>query len=1356
MMKGRYTTHVLVSLVCFFAISFTSIAQPSTKTSFKNFKMYTSKEGLYSEKIQNIIQDSLGFLWLATIDGLYQYDGNTFTSFEHLKHQSELLSLNILCMYKDKHNDLWIGTSKGLLFYNHIKGSFKTISLLGIKEYVLSILQDEHGRIWVSTYHGVYIVNPSHQVTHVSSTKNIHDPLLLASPLIKNKVFLVVQNKILSLDNKTGNITDSLIYSNNTISPDNVPMSALIDHNKQFWIGKYNGELIRLSYSDNRLEQYDLKTLLQNPSAKVNSFFKKDNERLWMTVDESGIIYYNYNTQRFEEFETTKQNHLPSYKVNTFFIDSENNYWTGIEKNGLSMTNSYINNFNYLSNDVFGKNTIVSSIIKDKKNNVWVGTDGSGIYVFNTSQVLSEHYMQRGSVSSGLSNNKILALLEDSKSRIWIGSYKGGLSLFNPASKTFKHYQKKENDTSGLLLNDIRKIVEDKDGNLWLAVHGKGVSCFNPNTETFKNYTQRIGFWTNDIFVSADGAIWVATSTGLFRKEYKQQDFSSVYLNDKTIPETFVNCIYQDYNKHMWFGTLHGVYFYNETEKQFEKITASSVLSNAAIKSIIQDRHGLFFIATNSGLFRYNPSTNVIDIFGVKDGLQSENFIINSSYKSDETLYLGTNNGFVWFNTTALSIVKTTIPIYLTDVRIFNTSMQHNTHYSLDKSIIYMKELAVSHDDNYISFCFAFPSYITGSSNLNFEYMLKGFDKNWQQGNRQMMATYTSIPPGNYELHVRLIKNNFYKLSQNELVFKLTVHPPFYATWWFRLLAFVSITLLIMYYFRLKKRQWIRANQLLELKIAERTKEIQEQNKQLEAQRTELEQTNKTKDKLFSIIAHDLRSPFTAILSMSAYLTEHLSLNSSVKVKEITQGISKASKNAYDVLENLLQWAQSQTGRLVYRPSWVPINQTIHSIIEASSLQAMDKNIVVDFKSTQLLEAEVDRSMFETIVRNLLHNAIKYSHQDGLIEVQLETTSNGFNFVIKDNGVGMSDETINQILKREVLISHQGTMGEVGTGIGLSVVREFVQLHRAHWTITSEKGTTITILFNCLVQERENTIEDQINKLTDEQQGHSSFNVLDEKTLAFLKDKQVLVVDDQDEIRQAVILQLEGKVLLHQAANGIEALVITKEVMPDLIISDVVMPAMNGIEFSSRVKNDILTSHIPVILLTSQKEESDVIVGLQSGVDDYLLKPCIASILLLKIANLLLNRERVKKKFSLNDAVLLDSLKDNSLDKKFIQKILDFIDTHIDNEELNVELLSSEVGMHRTNLTKKLSALTGTTPNDLIKSQRMKLAAKLLLTSGKNISEVAYDVGFSDPKYFSKVFKTHFGVLPSEYLSVNE
>jgi len=1354
--------NIFIVCTCFLFCDVQSFSQSTNDDVFTNFKYYTTKDGFYADKVNDIVQDSLGFLWFGTSDGLYIYDGNTFSTVEQFSSQSDLLTAKILFTRKDRKNNVWIGTSKGLLFFDHLKGIFKVIQLLANNPvYVSSMAEDGNGKIWLGTDKGIFTIIDYHKVTHLFPKQKIHCPILLANESSKDRVFFVTHNHIVVLNNTTNRVLDSIKYSDDIVLTDDYQLDAMLDQNEQLWIGKYDGDLIQFNLADHKLYVHDLKEILKNPSAQVNHFFCQDNKRLWMTINEGGVVYYDYSSKKFKAFETPSGNHIPCYKVTSFFIDRESNYWFAMEKNGLAMTNNLVNSFHYVANEPFGKNKIISAILKDSDGNLWVGSDGGGLYLFDKNKNLIKVFKNNPGNPGSLGNDAVLTLFEDSKKRIWVGTFRGGLSLYNKINQTFMHYTEHKNQTEGLLRNDIRKIVEDRSGNLWLVVHGKGVSCFNPEKETFINYSDLKGPWTNDIRIAKDQSVWVASSNGVSLKKNNQTSFGAVTELKYDLPEPVVNCLYEDQNQQMWFGTLHGLYFFNQKNNQFQKLTLSPILSKASVKSINQDPFGQYYIATNIGLFRYNKSKETIDHFGVEDGLYDDNFIINAAYKNINQLYLGTSNGYCWFDLSSVSSLKAAVPIYLTDIKVFNKSIQFDTEFSLDKAISLEHSMDFNYDQNYLTFNFAFPSFVTGVSKLHFEYKLEGFDKDWQSGNNQMFATYTSIPPGQYELHVRLMKNNFYSLSNGELVFRVIIHPPFYETWWFRLLIVVIIVSLVVIYFRIKTRQLAETNKLLESKIKARTAEILEQNNKLEEQSKELQLANATKDKLFSIIAHDLRSPFTTILAMSEYLTDQILDKSSEKVRDISKGITKASRNAHQVLENLLQWAQNQTGRLVFRPEWVPLNQTVQSAIEGSELQCLDKNIKIEFRMEHLYEVYIDASMFDTMIRNLLHNAIKYSHRGGKILIDISVNANGFTFAISDSGIGMDSIRMNQILNEKVLSSEQGTTGEVGTGLGLLLIKEFIQLHGATWKIISEigKGTLINIEFPCSVKEQlpiESTIVTEEGTVIHTESNIASVKILDDKTLQFLKGKNLLIVDDQQDIRLAIKLQLEDKIQILEASNGKEALLLAKDLMPDIIISDVVMPEMNGIEFSTKIKNDILTSHIPLILLTSQKEEQDILTGLQTGVDDYLLKPFNGSILLLKIANLLQNRDRVKKKFSLDDAALLDSMSENSLDKQFLVKIMDFIGKNISNEEFSVEKLSEEIGMHRSNLTKKIAALTGMTPNELIKSQRMKLAARLLRTSGKNISEVAYEVGFSDPKYFSKAFKAYFGLLPSDYVVTNK
>lgn len=1339
---------ILKSIIIYFVLCINGIsqvhAQKINDVKFNNFKFYTNKEGFYAEKANAIVQDSMGFLWIGTSDGLYKYDGDKFENFELLSQKIPLLKSNVLSIFKDSLNNLWIGTTNGCVHYNHLTGSFKYINL-PTQPYITSITEDSKHNIWLATHSGLFIVNQKFKVLNSPLFKNSHYQGVFVSPNFQNTVFLASSNKLLIVNSETKAVKDSIVFSlNDEQSYD----YSTIDSYNQIWIGKFNGELIKIDVKTKQKQVFDLKSQFNNLSAKVNSFFHVAKNKVWFCVDETGIVYYDNLTKTFSTFETKKQNHLPSYKIVSFFIDREENYWFGMDKNGLGMTNRYLNSFQYLENSPFGKNKIISSIFKDNKGNFWVGTDGGGIFLFDSNKKLIETFKNNPADNKSLANDAIHCIFQDSKNRIWIGMFKGGLNMYDANHHQFVRYQEKVGNKNWLLKSDVRKIQEDSKGNLWLVVQGKGVSCFNPETETFINYDNfpPHGLWTNDLLITKNNDIYVTSSSGIYLKKSNSQKFIQLDPDKKYLKEAFTNCLYEDRKGQIWIGTLHGLYRLNQQNNNFEKVLYSNLLSNASVRSINQDVLGKYIIATNKGLFKFDLNTQNVESFGLEDGLQGQDFIVNASYNDKEELYLGTSNGLVWFNTKKLNEQGNNTKIYITDIKVNNLSIQYDENYALNGNISLLNEIRLDYDQNFITVDFAYPSYIISKS--DYQYKLEGLDNNWHLGDKQKSITLTSIPPGNYKLHIKVLNS-----SNHELVIDLVIRPPFYQTWWFRFVVLLIAIGLILFYLRQKTRSLIIMNKLLEEGIKVRTSEISLQNELLQGQRQELEIANQTKDKLFSIIAHDLKSPFTTILSMSEYMKSQFEENT--KLAEITEGIYNASKNAYQILENLLHWAQFQTGKIKLKPQWININETLQSILESKKLACLEKNIELKLSLDNNISAFIDTMTFETIIRNLVNNAIKFSHNNSQIFIELYSKENGFVFRIEDKGIGMDESTLNEILNSKVSVSTKGTIGERGTGLGLMIVKEFIVANESNWEIISHKniGTSVKIDFNVHVnlartEEPSSTLVKTFETI---KLNTNVPTVLDEKMLEFLKGKKLLIVDDQEDIRKSIILQLNDKIEIFEAENGKEALLIAKDILPDIIISDVVMPEMNGIELSKKIKSDIQTSHIPIILLTSQHEEKDVVLGLESGVDDYVLKPFNSSILILKIYNLLVNREKLKKKFSLGDETIFEELKENSIDKKLFLKIQDCINQNIANEDFSVELLSSEIGMHRSNLTKKITSLTGMTPNDLIKTQRMKLAAKLILVSGKNVSEVAYEVGFSDPKYFSKSFKKYFGVLPTEY-----
>lgn len=1328
----------------------------SSQTIPQNFRFYNSTHGFNFDKVNQIEQDTFGFLWMATNEGLTKFDGTNFQTFEHLSNLKSLQG-SILCELKDKKQNFWFGTNNGLIFYDIKTGIFKEIQLAVNKvNYIYAISIDINGNIWVSSGNGLFKIDNSKEIKKAVQINNKYNCHVVSG--FRNSVWHIGFRYIFQYDVTSNRLIDSVQYSQDFNYFNNIQTATAIDARGNIWIGKYNGEIYQFNPLTKQTKLFDMKMITSNPSSLINNIYVHDDSKVYIVVDEAGVWVFDMFLNTFKPFvapNTTKKM-LPSYKITSMFLDREQNYWFGLTKNGIAFTNKSLSFFSKLDLSKYSNNQSIPAICRDHSGKLWLGTDGGGMLLFDVNNNYVRSFTQIPGIQNSLSNNAVLSIFEDSKRRIWTGTFRGGLSLLNTNNYTFKHFTHQENIPNSLPRNDIRKIVEDKNGHLWLAVHGTGISKFNPENESFVNFNSLSNPWVYDLIIARDQTVWASCVKGIGRMKKGEKVFTNFYstnIENTELADDF-SCLFEDYEGTIWVGSVHGLHQFSAKTNSINPFKINPLIDNASIKAITEDKNHNLYISTNKGLFRIDAKKQNIIHFGQENGLISDLFNLNSIFKQkDSILYLGTSKGLVWFNTNSVQTISMLPQPVITDIKIFGESvMPWSTNPYLENQASYLSELQFDYDQNHLTFDIACPFFQGGISNSSFQYQLVGLEKNWQNCGLNRSITYSSLPPGNYTLKLRAISKEWQSIYSKELNLRIVINPPFWATWWFKLLFVLVLILGFWQFLKYKTREINKLNKILEEKIAERTFEIAQKNIRLEEQRAELELANSSKNKLFSIIGHDLRAPFSSILAFGDVIQKSKQSGQAINEKEIVHHIVSAAKNAYSMLENLLQWARTQTGRISFRASKVEMKSFVQTIIDSVNFSAKDKNISIKLMIENSFYAFIDKDMFETMVRNLLNNSLKFTYTNGEIVVTIKTLYAGFEISVSDNGIGMSSEQIDRILHQGKVGSTYGTNGESGTGIGLLVCREFLDFHMGSWEINSQEGvgTTFNLNIPCEIE-----VVDELkvvyNSIIENIQ--PNLELISKSEIDLIRGKKVLVVEDNEQIRKAVVMQLSDTFLIVEAENGLEGYNFAKEKMPDLIISDVIMPQMNGIEFSKKLKHDISTSHIPIILLTSMNEEMDVIAGLQTGVDDYMLKPFNANILFLKICKLLINRENLKKKFTLDDSKLLDSIAENSNDQQLIKMAFQIIDDNLSDEDFSVELLSSKIGMHRSNLSRKITSLTGTSPQELIKIRRMKLAAKLLLASGKNVSEVAYQTGFSDPKYFSRVFKSYFGVLPSEYVN---
>jgi signal transduction histidine kinase/ligand-binding sensor domain-containing protein/DNA-binding response OmpR family regulator len=1350
-MPLKYSILFHVFLCCIFNILPLSA---DSNTPPHNFRYYSTKEGFRGDKVRAIIQTPRGEIWFGTNEGIFTYNGNLFEQFSPTDSNAHKVINGIIrVFYKDYSNNIWVGSNVGLSYFNIQKGTWHYITFPNsASPFVGSIVEDQANQIWVSTNIGIYRIE-NNVAVHQLTTQELPD----MSSLVKsgNELYGVNHNTIYHIHTTTNKVSIVKQFNPYPNTTDNFQTTISVDGSGNIWIGKYNGIIYRFSVKNLTTELIDIKKITHNNSAIINHLlYDSLSNKIWACVDEGGIYEIDPVTLVTQPFLTNENKSLlPTFKITGLLIDAERNYWFSMEKNGIAMTNRLLNSFSLINPFPYTANSIISSIMEDSQHRLWVGTDGGGIVTYDASGKFIQHFKHDVNHPATISDDAILSIFEDSKKRIWVGSFRGGLSRYIPHSNSFKNYTADIHRPNALQRNDVRKICEDADGNLWMAVHGHGISKFNPETEIFTNYKETGSPWTYDLLIDHQGIIWTASSNGI---SYFDAALNRFIVVTNTQTGNDVHTLYEDSDHLLWIGTVKGLFFLNKKNKTLSQLPFESILNHVSIKNIRGIDKEYLMITTSKGLVIYNRKKENTYYYTSDSGLPSDEFIINASYiKENDFIYLGTSKGVCYFNYTTLP--KTSLPYkpQLSGLLLFNKPIEQSI--KLDNSIPFLKEIILPYDQNNLTFQFAYPHYIQSTHDYEFEYKMEGIDKNWIR-TTQPYVQYPSLPSGHYIFYVRTISKSSSKEVSPEFILPVSIRPPFWDTWWFRIGSIISIIAIILLYFRRKTALIRQRNKELEEKIQQRTEILNLQNITLEEQRTQLVEANQTKDKLFSIIAHDLRSPFSSILGASRLMKEHLNEMDSKEIQRFSEILYQSSQQAFQLLDNLLEWARSQTNSIQYSPEYFNLYDCISETLKSFDILIQNKNIQLSYSGNKRLYVFSDKEMIKTILRNIISNSIKFTRPEKSITISFDCHENNNCIIrIQDSGAGMSAEQVDMLMHtNHPLKTTQGTQGEKGTGLGLWICKELLEHIKGTWQIESkvEKGTLFIISFPVEISYGEEAAEFKLGQNISSVKG--VIHDVSQIELPVQKNKQLLIIEDTPEMMATLEFLLQPYYSVLCARTGVEGLEILQEQDIDIILSDVMMPEMDGLQFSSICKEQPETSHIPIVLLTSQKAEMDIIKGLQTGADDYLIKPVHAEILLLKINHLLNSREKLRKKFTLENKEILSEIAENSVEKQLAKKVLEVIDKNLSSESFGVEELSKEIGMHRSTLSRKIIQITGTSPQELIKSQRLKKAAQLLLASGLTVSEIAYDVGFTDPKYFSRSFKAYFGMLPTEFIQANK
>jgi signal transduction histidine kinase/ligand-binding sensor domain-containing protein/DNA-binding response OmpR family regulator len=1309
------------SLIHFvFFLTFTILPTRAELPDISRFDKITQDDGLSSNHVLCIFQEKAGWMWIGTNLGLSRYDGYHFTAYKSDIYESGTLRGELVrCIYEDRSNRLWVGTERGgLNLFNRDTEAFSHI-LFQDGDTIFSansIIEDENNRLLVGTDKGIAFLNPNNrlELLPIQALKQAGNPEV-------TKIFYDKRNNLwigtlsgLFVYDFTMNTGEKLLLPETNI-PDDEIHSLFFDSDNVLWIGTYHSGVYTANTNSRTLKKMN-SWVASNRMETVRTIQEDGKGILWFGT-RGGLVSYNKLTQTYSYFLRDEEDgtSLALNSVLSLCVDAKGDLWVGT-RGGINYRDADKQAFIYLSamkNDNRFLNNAEIYCFYLNNNDLLIGTESGGINIYNW----NTHRFRYLTTRDGLSGDCIKSFIRDGD-EILVGTYQGGISILDANTYKVKAILRNHKDNPQSLKDDVVwDLLKDSNGNTWVATN-KGIDLYDNKKRTFQNrtdiYPQKACNWIQE---DTDGDLWMggdelyiySPRTGkVSRYEERTRD---------VIPAS---------GGKYWLATRgKGLALFDKKQGAIRYFSESDGLCNNSIQSLQRDKNGFIWISTFKGLSRFDENTFEFINFDVSDGLQDNQFNYGAAIAHGDKLIYGGSNGVNIFNPAEVRRNDFIPPVVFTGLRIFNQPVKIGT--TLKKSINRIDGIELNYRQNVFSIEFAALSYANPAKN-QYTYMLEGFDKDWINAGVSNSATYTNLNSGKYRFKVKGSNSNGI-WNPKEATIEIIIQPPFWQTWWFRL-AFLSLALFCVFY--VAKFFLERAKEKNEL-VFEKTRA------------RKLHEIENMKLRFFTNISHEIRTPLTLILGpLNQVLSQGAIDNDS---KDKLQLVKKNADQLLKLINQLLDFRKLEAGKQTAHYEKSDIVFFIKSIVESFHGLAMEKDIKLTFQSDHShFITWFDNDKIQKIVNNLLSNALKFTNNSGSVSVNFEVndTSSGenvekqssYSIIVKDTGKGIPEKNRKKIFERFV----QGGDGEnlPGSGIGLSITREFVKLMGGEIDVESVEGegASFTVQLPLL---RETDVK------TDETLSEKPENLSREN------QKIILIAEDNADVREYIISNFRQEYKILEAENGKEGFELAIQYVPDIIISDLLMPVMGGDAFCKKAKKDERTSHIPFILLTAVTAKESEKEALKAGVDDYITKPFDINILKLKVDNLLSLRNTLREKYK-NDILLQPTpVTLVSPDEKFLKKAVDIIEKNIADPDFDIETFSSEVGVSRMQLYRKLEALTNMTVKEFIRNIRIKRAAQLLEQNKITVSEVIYHVGFRDMAYFRKCFREQYGASPSEY-----
>ena len=1338
--------HILILIFCLYI--------PNVYSDDYFFKNINADQGLSSNSVNAIFRDQKGYLWVGTNFGLNRYDGYNMKIFKQdISNPNSLNNNYIIALSQDKSGILWVLTKSGYTAFNYVNESFYSdykpiLHDRNIKEnYLFNVICGKNNTAHIVDNYNVAIYNHTTKQTIYAEKINKGISYQCGCFDSSDNLWLMdIRNYIYKVDSRTGKI----LKSNNQLSQLKRTGSTtlFLDKNDNLWIILNYSELYLLNAKTNEL--FDLKRKYANApfnSYPIRSITEDEHNRVWIGTDHGGISIID--TRTFESsviLANEKWDYsLSENTVTALFSDVDGIVWVGTYKQGVDYYHPSNRRFSTVKIPGASNNNDVNCFAEDENGNLLIGTNGKGLFKYNRK---NNTFSIINYSNSQAKDNTIVSLLNDSKGRLWIGTYLDGLYCYD--GKKFIHYNSTSTQTSVLPDDNVWSILEDSSKNIWVGTLNAGLFRFDEIANKFLtvNRISKANSTIECAFKGAENELLFGSSWGIYmiHKNGKfNQFFEFNKNNDRYAERNYINSIAQDKKGYYWIATQSGLAVLKDNKYHF--FGSEEGFENKFILMAIVDLNNNIWVSTTTGLFLikvldYGNIDNIkaqIIQFNKNDGLQDNKFNGKSAFQTkDGKLIFGGINGFNIIDPRNLLLDKNIPNLVLTNLyinnKLINIGDKLSNRILLDKSISNVSKIKLRYNENTISIGFAALNFLHPEK-FKYEYQLKGLADNWVTIDaKSPSATFNNLARGTYTFNVR-IKDYVQSSPDNIATLKIEVLPPFWLSWYAYVFYLVIIAALVIFIY-----QFLVDRATFKLRIDQ---ELQEKK--------HIEEISAMKVKFFTNLSHELRTPVSLImLPIENMLAKNI--DTSIK-NNLTMALRNAKRLLF-IVNQLLDFRKLEVGEITYHP----VLGDIVTFIKDVTLPFMDisqnKNIKLTIRTNvEELFTSFDPNKLERILFNLLSNAFKFTGNRGSVEVSVEYDESRplpITIKISDTGIGIEKHKIENIFKPFYQADNQGSMADMGTGIGLSITYEFVRLHNGNIKVESEidKGTTFIIELPMSEDVAPALKEDLPEEEFVTQYQNTKSQMID---AVVKKDKTVLIVDDNDDFRFYLVENLRGLYNVIEANNGLIAYEKANRFTPDIIVSDVTMPEMNGFELCEKLKTEVNTSHIPVILLTANTLDEDKIVGFEAGADEYITKPFNVGVLQARIRNLLIKKEEQRTLLNEHPGSDISEVHLPSLDEKLLEKVIKLTNEKMAETEFGVDELSKMIGMSSVYLNKKMSALTGKTTSEYVRTIRLKRAAQLLEKSDLTIAEVAYEVGYNSPKYFSKYFKDEYGILPSEY-----